>query len=573
MTETEQFALLLDAQWKSGFKPSGMHETPTLGFREAAVSSGVGQAVLRAFELWESRGNGISVGIWGEIIGHDDAASWRYLALAAQHPRSSCRLADVAWCADPSDRDIGRVASEAYLACGSLWVLDEIEGGHDLVTRTLPDGSSETPDPDHKLFLRSRVRRARQIAVAAKLDDLVTTADAMLLTEVEAALSASDPKGAHWFLTAANTSTASRPDWFVAKAQAVLAALSDDPKAVEHAKSVVAILRASPAPTGYQGNWKEDLRQAELEAVVAFAYDADGAVRYFRLQRAHNFAEQYGYIAERDQIAADLTGIDETQFLEKRRTPIPIDPVLLRNFESQVDRASNALTDAASLVAVLSTFSPPDIAHAIAAHDSAGRGINVPAQQIGIGINFQIDDDAEQRRFDIARLMQLEALISAEHLLLPVLDHAAAQQIVGWTDAWQAWHIRQPGADRLAEATRLHFEQRWEASAHLSAPTIEQALRVFAEQHNAVLRRPPRPKADYIPPGSGAILEKLTGYVDETLRQWLQNLLVDAFGFNLPNSLAHGTHGTVTAQQSALLLHAAALIHQLPPPATTEEEE
>jgi len=109
----------------------------------------------------------------------------------------------------------------------------------------------------------------------------------------------------------------------------------------------------------------------------------------------------------------------------------------------------------------------------------------------------------------------------------------------------------------MSEAIRRHLLGEHDAAAHQIAPRIEKVVRALGREIGViVVAEPRRDRPGGVRP-IGSILADLTGFLDESRRRYLRNLLSDELGLNLRNKIAHGLVEVVTRQETALLVHAA----------------
>jgi len=175
VTANDDLVAEVDSGWASFYRSMGLYEV--LPSFVALGHGGDAAAADAAFQQTSVRGGGVSVKVWGDLKGHQHTDAWKRLAREFEHPRSVCRFADLAWCADPRDQDSAQLAISAYRDCALAHVLDECDSAPEQMPASRPDGTPIEPEPDERwIFASHRLRRARQIALVIR--------DAVLVDEI-----------------------------------------------------------------------------------------------------------------------------------------------------------------------------------------------------------------------------------------------------------------------------------------------------------------------------------------------------------------------------------------------------
>src|SRR5262249_52088116 len=115
--------------------------------------------------------------------------------------------------------------------------------------------------------------------------------------------------------------------------------------------------------------------------------------------------------------------------------------------------------------------------------------------------------------------------------------------------------IPEETAERIARSLYLYWQDNPDESCHVIMPRIESTIRNLARDLGLVVfREPQRGK-----PGSirslGDIIWSLKGFMDESWRRYLWNLLCDPIGTNLRNRVSHGLLTKAEKSDAALLIH------------------
>jgi len=572
MSDNDALVAVIDSGWGGFYRSMNLDEVLP-GFVKLGHRGDAG-AIDNAFEQTTLRGDGVSVKIWGDLKTNPNAEVWKKFAQQFDHPRSVCRFADLAWCADPSDHDSARTAIEAYRQCALPWVLDELDAGPEQWPATRHDGSPVEPEPDERwCFGAYRLRRARQIAIVigdAKLVDDVTSQTQSLIT---AQLNNDLGRSACRLFDVVLTPNGKRPAWFAETGLEILEHLGDAP--VNWSTQMIDELRTAAAPAGFTGDWAAHLNELHLQALVANANARDELAHWKLLGEAAQFAQDRGMNEQAQALLEQWNAIDPTVFLKKHRFEgPPLPDGFGEQQEEMIQAMTSSIVDPASAIPIIAGPLPATIEEL--KKQSIRTGLGIPNQTISEGRTSVVADDDELERLDMMNSAGRHALFCADIVLIPALNRIHGKiglNIADWEAAWKSDFVDDKAAIRLAEATRLFFENRCDTAAHLLCPTLEHMLRRVAWQVRVVEPRPPQPGHDYIPPTLIPILERLEGHIDEQRRQWLQHLLIDSMGFNLRNETAHGTATLVNCQRAALLLNAAAWIASLTIAPPSDEEE
>ena len=189
------------------------------------------------------------------------------------------------------------------------------------------------------------------------------------------------------------------------------------------------------------------------------------------------------------------------------------------------------------------------------------------SQTVGEGRTYVAEDDESKSRHQLYQEVSMRSAFLAGALIVPVLQSLATtfgRSTEVWTEALR--HdpaIDELAAHRLADSFDLFFDERFDAAAHLAAPTAERVFRRLAMALGRVVPQPPRPGTDSAPPSLGTILAELQTDLTDEYRLWFQHLLTDAMGLNLRNAIGHGTAGIIDEGSASLLLMASCFMLNL----------
>jgi Domain of unknown function (DUF4209) len=117
--------------------------------------------------------------------------------------------------------------------------------------------------------------------------------------------------------------------------------------------------------------------------------------------------------------------------------------------------------------------------------------------------------------------------------------------------------IPEETAERIARCLFLYWQDNPDESCHVIIPRIESTIRNLARDLGLVVfREPQHGKPGYIR-SLGDVIWSLKGFIDESWRRYLWNLLCDPIATNLRNRISHGLLPKAEKSDAALLFHVA----------------
>jgi hypothetical protein len=118
-------------------------------------------------------------------------------------------------------------------------------------------------------------------------------------------------------------------------------------------------------------------------------------------------------------------------------------------------------------------------------------------------------------------------------------------------------------AERIALSMELWWGDQPDEAAHLLLPRLEAVIRDMAKKAGIVVYKEPQGRNRGGVRTLGALLQELTGVLDESWRLHLSNLLTDELGYNLRNLVLHGLMPRVERIEAALLINVACYLRLL----------
>lgn len=485
--------------------------------------------------------------------------TWWQIAQAASEPRVTSRFADLAWCANPANRQAAELALDAYRACATddaLAVTEAIPVSMDLL------GGGEDSANWRVSYVAQRLGRGREIAQALKLhaveDDLTT----QLIALGRASADSDEPANVIWPLRELSYPKKRMPAEAADVGRAAMRALADKPGAAHDKEQIAELIASLLDGDAQKAVWAQVVAGFELMASLA-----EGGTRYALLHDALEMSNDKGLKPQAAALKEQLGSIDPTEFMQPVRSELEMSDQEHAEMRAAVDEFVDRLLDTASPLQALARFgnclaaNVDEVEAEVRANHEAGHGLATRFSVHGFGSRNYIAETEDER-------------IWAE----------AVNQVIFRTKFWAFWiggrfieqffekfgdqidelptQVEMPpvwGAvvsQRFAEVLRLVAEDRLDAASHIATPVIEQTFREWAYAAGSLQRNQPLPNRPSEPHGLGAVLPSLKGLMPEPMRRWLKILLVDSPGLNMRNTIGHGTGGFPDPPEMALLLQA-----------------
>ena len=118
-------------------------------------------------------------------------------------------------------------------------------------------------------------------------------------------------------------------------------------------------------------------------------------------------------------------------------------------------------------------------------------------------------------------------------------------------------------AERIGRSIEFWWGDQPDEAAHLLLPRLEAVIREMAKTAGIVIYKEPQGRNRGGVRTLGALLQELTGVLDESWRLHLSNLLTDELGYNLRNLVLHGLMPRVERIEAALLINVACYLRLL----------
>ncbi len=478
---------------------------------------------------------------------------WRQALEHVASPRSRAKLADLIWCAQPSDSAAATTAIEAYH-----------ESAQAAYASSAPAWSDWDPalNGDHVAIFRvDRWSRARQIAIATKNDSARSLIEESVRIFIEDEMQQGRWTGALQGLGAVGEPTRLRPAWVAdVVTRSANIALGAGADARSPGLGPLLELAVAHADTA-QG--RKDVSREIVNAWIRAADDASEVDEYGILQHAYQRAVDLGHPDLATQIAARRANIDPSRFITRIRSETPVDSEFLGATAAQIDivMAAPDLTQwflkmssfglpTGDLVALIAETSDqvrnkPDLEDSITTHIFGDR------QHIAVG------DDAKIR-LKVARHAQISAPFIAVFLLVPAFERLGVcirNEEFSVDDAWNQPFIEPLSAERLRRGFTLYLDGDADSAAHLLIPTFESVMRTLVKYLGLPVGAPARQGKDGMQPLLGDLLSQLEGWVPEPLRLYWKMMLIDFPGFNWRNDIAHGLSPKFDQVKGSLVAH------------------
>jgi len=491
----------------------------------------------------------------------DDAtiAIWWRIANAATEPRAIARFADLAWCSNPANRKAGQLALSAYRACAeddAVAAVQAIPLSMDFL------GGRDESQNWQVSYVSQRVGRAREIALALKLDETSDELTAQLLKVGTAAAASDEPANVIWPLRELSYPKRRMPPEAAEVGRTAINSLKDEPGAAHDKEQIAGLIAALLDGDDQKGLWAQVVAGFELMANLA-----DGGTQYALLHDALEIATNKGLKPQRDALKDQLGGIDPTEFLQPVRSELQMTDEEHTAMMAEVDEFVDRLLDTPSALQALARFGNclaadvQEVEAEVRSNHEAGRGLATLFPVHGFGSRNYIAETEDER-------------IWAE----------AVKQVIFRSKFWAFWiggrfvdrffetfegqiddlpaQVEMPPiwsavvAERFAEVLRLVAEERLDTASHVVTPVIEQTYREWAYAAGVLQRNQPMPNKPSRPDGLGTVLPTLEGVMPESMRRWLKILLVDSPGLNMRNTIGHGTGRFPDLPEMVLLLQA-----------------
>jgi len=319
---------------------------------------------------------------------------------------------------------------------------------------------------------------------------------------------------------------------------------------------------------------EEDKSQWRRRQVVAWldsANKAEGLIRAHRLDRAIALAGNFGFTDLADTARTALQKMTDDELgLKTISAEVNIPAEKASEYVDQFvgdDSWRDALTRYGARKAPAGDAAQNELA--VREHMQRFPFQHLATKRIMNSLNLPIAIVASQEEhFDAAlrewesRSIQVWGLFAA-----PVLDDIKAKYGVPshaeLTEFFKTDLVPEHIAERVARCLELWWSDQPDECAHLLLPRLEAIVRGMARSLGIVIYREPRGQDRGGVRPLGALITELIGFVDESWRRHLANLLTDELGYNLRNLVLHGLIPRVERVEAALLINVACYLRLL----------
>lgn len=309
----------------------------------------------------------------------------------------------------------------------------------------------------------------------------------------------------------------------------------------------------------------EKVRIDQVERWREEAVKEKGLRKLFHLQHALELAHKYGLKKHGDDLRRDLQSLSADELdLKEVSASVDIPSDKIENFLStfvETDNWQESLT-------AFGSYGPPSGDYSRNVENVRKLMQEHPIQflvtQIVLGHgNIPIRIAVSQAEHQDVALSQEEARaislwsMFAVQILDRILSKHGKPISAELTRFFSTPLIPDETAERIAQSLLLYWEGTPDESCHVIVPRIESTIRNLARDLGLVVFREPQSGK----PGSirslGDIIWSLKGFLDESWRRYLWNLLCDPIGANLRNRISHGLSPKAEKTDAALLIHVA----------------
>jgi len=328
------------------------------------------------------------------------------------------------------------------------------------------------------------------------------------------------------------------------------------------------IVRRSDDATG------SEARRRQIDRWVRWRDSEGGAIRLFALRKALEIAQVSGLRPEIERLRSQLQEIRHHD-LDLKELSYGIDIE-----KDRVERELEAIVGTDSfndfLARLAVGFGPP--AGDLEANERLVKGLmrEYPLQFIfpktilgpeDTRLRHVVGDD-EHLAVEIIE-QEARSIGWFAHLAAEALDRAFVRygpvDVAAVATFFEGEVMDPVMARRLARAVELHSQADFDSAAHVIAPRLERAIRAIARASGILVVREPAGDRPGGVRGLNELLPDLVGFLPESWRRYLFNLLAEPLGMNLRNRTGHGLIDEARREDSAILIHAASWLSMLAP--------
>lgn len=314
---------------------------------------------------------------------------------------------------------------------------------------------------------------------------------------------------------------------------------------------------------------RQALRVEQVRAFVDTARSSEGLRRFAILQHAIEVAETHGLREMASALRLEVEGISEEDLgLQRISTEVNIPAEVIDGFVDGFVGSDDLILALQQFGSYVPSGDPDETRQKV-----REQMVEFPLRHIFPTMVLGPSNSLIARPTTAAEKEE-HAVIEHEQFQIQFFGQMAVEIIerlqtkhgsLSTQKVWLAGGFIQPlVAERMIHAIELYEDGDFDASASLLTPLVERSIRELAQAAGLPITRGPTPRGQAGGvKGLGAILEALSGILNEASRRYFIALLSEPTGLNIRNRVSHGLTDGATNVEAALLIHVALHIRGL----------